>query len=112
MLIRMISIKKMAYLSSFVQHGKGGGQKISAFHSQGSGGGRLRRLFVHGGRIRGGHNGKGGKGGRGGSGGRGENPIFQPDHTLTRSGIFLATMIRSRYLLSAIKMNRARLIRS
>ena len=38
--------KMTAYLASFVQHGKGGGRKISAFHGQGSGGGR------HGGGLR------------------------------------------------------------
>ena len=37
--------KTVAYLDSFVQHGKGGGRKISSFHAQGSSGGR------HGGEI-------------------------------------------------------------
>ena len=40
------------------------------------------------------------------------NPILPPYHTLTRSGRFLDTIIRARYLLSAIKLNRARLMRS
>ena len=34
--------KMRAYLASFVQHDKGGGQKISAFHAQSSGGGHHR----------------------------------------------------------------------
>ena len=40
--------KMTAYLDSFVEHGKGGGRKISAFHAQGSGGGRHRGQFGHG----------------------------------------------------------------
>ena len=41
----------------------------------------------------------------------GRNSIFPPDRTLTRSGRLLATMIKARYLLSAINLNRARSIR-
>ena len=37
-----------------------------------------------------------------------QNPILPPDHTLTSSGIFLATMRRERYFLSAINLNLAR----
>ena len=38
----------------------------------------------------------------------GQNPIFPPDHTLIRSGRFLAIMRRARYFISTIKLNRAR----
>ena len=58
-------------MASFVQHGKGGGEKISAFHDQGSGEGRLRGRF---GCNRVVCNGRGGRGGRGGSDGRGDKP--------------------------------------
>ena len=56
--------KTTAYLASFVQHSKGGGCKISAFHATGDGG-------RHGGRFGHGGSGKGGRGGRGGRSGRG-----------------------------------------
>ena len=42
----------------------------------------------------------------------GLNSILLPDHTLNRSGLFLATMRRVRYLLSAINMNCVRSMRS
>ena len=47
-------VKTTAYLDSFVQHGKGGGQKISELHAQGSGGGRHRVCLGRGVRSRGG----------------------------------------------------------
>ena len=65
--------KMTAYLASFVQHGKGRGQKFSAFHSQSSGGRR------HGGRFsrgRGGCGFRGVRGGRGGGGSRGAKPYI------------------------------------
>ena len=66
--------KTTAYLASFVQRGKGGGQKIYAFHAQGSVGGRHRRRFGCSGRGRGGRNRRGVHGVRGGSGDRGGKP--------------------------------------
>ena len=62
--------KTTEYLASFVQHGKGRGRKISAFHAQDSIYGRHGGCFGRDGRVREGHNGKGGQCGRGGSGGR------------------------------------------
>ena len=47
-------VKTTAYLASFVQHGKGGGRKISGFHAQGSGGRRHRGCLGRGVRSRGG----------------------------------------------------------
>ena len=78
--------KMTAYLASFVQYGRGGGQKISSFHAQGCGGGRPRGSFGCGGHRRGGRNCRGGQGGRGGSCDRGAKPDIAPDHTLTRMG--------------------------
>ena len=104
--------KTMAYLASFVQHGKEGGQKISVFHAQVSGGGLHRDALVaviaaeevataeeaevDVGVVA--------------SGGR--NLIFLPDHTLNRSERFLATLRRARYLIFAININRTRSMRS
>ena len=42
----------------------------------------------------------------------GKNPILPPDHTLIRSGRFLAIMRRARYFLPKINLNRARSMRS
>ena len=41
-----------------------------------------------------------------------QNLIFPPDNTLTRNWRFLATIIRARYLLSAMNLNLARSMRS
>ena len=63
--------KTTAYLASFVQHGEGRGRKISAFHAQGSCGGRHGGQFGRGSRSRGSCNGRGGLSGRGDGSGRG-----------------------------------------
>ena len=105
--------KTTAYLDSLLQHGKGGGWNILAFNAHCSGGGRHRLSFGHRGHGRGGCNWRGGWGGHGGSCARGgRNLIFLSDHTLTRSGRFLATMRRARYSLFAINMNGKRSMRS
>ena len=87
-------VKTKAYLDSFVQHVKGGRQKISKFHAQGSGGGRHRGCLGRGVRGRRGCNVRGGRVRRRGSGGREENPILTSDNTLIRSWRFLAKMRR------------------
>ena len=100
--------KTTAYFASFVQHGKGRGQKISAFNAQISG----DRRFGCGGRVRGVFNARGVRGGRGGGRGRGKKTIFPPDNILTRSGRFLYTMRRARYLILTINLNHVISMRS
>ena len=104
--------KSLAYLANFAQHGKGGGQNISLFHAQGSGSGHHGGHFGCGGISRGDRNIRGAQVVRGVSVGRVKTLILLPYHTLNRSGLFLATMRRARYFLSAIKMNRVRSMRS